>query len=86
MVSSANLNMDPQRTARSGRKKYRWGKITCNRLGSGVDADAYKSASFLSKNLPRDSTTAQTWQFLAAAISTYCPDQTPVLTTVAGPR
>src|ERR1700731_3469946 len=60
------------------------GKITCNRLGSGVDADAYKSASFLSKNLPRDSTTAQTWQFLAAAVGTYCPDQTPVLTTVAG--
>jgi hypothetical protein len=62
------------------------GKITCNRLGSGVDADAYKSAAFLSKSLPRDSTTAQTWQFLAAAISTYCPHQTPVVTTVAGPR
>jgi|ERR1700687_4013333 hypothetical protein len=62
------------------------GKITCNRLGSGIDADAYKSAAFLSKNLPRGSTTAQTWQFLAAAIGTYCPDQMPVLTSAAGPR
>ena len=55
------------------------GKITCNRLG-GIDADADKSAAFLSKNLPRGTTTAQTWQFLATAIGTYCPDQTPVLT------
>jgi hypothetical protein len=60
--------------------------ITCNRLGNGTDADAYRSAAFLSKNLPRGSTTAQTWQFLAAAISTYCPDQMPVVTSAAGPR
>jgi Protein of unknown function (DUF732) len=62
------------------------GKITCNRLGNGIDADAYRSAAFLSKNLPRGSTTAQTWQFLAAAISAYCPDQTAVVTSAAGPR
>jgi Protein of unknown function (DUF732) len=62
------------------------GKITCNRLGNGTDADAYKSAVFLSKNLPRSATTAQTWQFLAAAIGAYCPDQMPVLTSAAGPR
>jgi hypothetical protein len=61
-------------------------KITCNRLGNGTDADAYTSAAFLSKNLPRSSTTTQTWQFLAAAISTYCPDQMPVVTSAAGPR
>ena len=61
------------------------GKITCDRLGT-IDADAYKSAAFLSKNLPRGTTTAQTWQFLAAAIGTYCPDQMPVLTSAAGPR
>jgi hypothetical protein len=60
------------------------GKITCNRLG-GIDADADKSAAFLSKNLPRGTTTAQTWQFLAAAIGTYCPDQMPFLTSAAGP-
>jgi hypothetical protein len=62
------------------------GKITCNRLGNGTDADAYKSAAFLSKNLPRNSTTAQTWQFLNAAINAYCLDQMPVLTSAAGPR
>ena len=33
------------------------GKITCKRLGNGTDADAYKSAAFLSKNLPRGTTT-----------------------------
>ncbi len=64
-----------------GQRDYNaWlGKITCNRLGYGVDADAYKSAAFLSKNLPRNSTTAQTWQFMNAAINNYCPDQMPVL-------
>ena len=35
------------------------GKITCKRLGNGTDADAYKSAAFLSKNLPRGSTTGR---------------------------
>ena len=43
-----------------GQRDYNaWlGKITCNRLGNGIDADAYKSAAFLSKNLPRNSTTS----------------------------
>jgi hypothetical protein len=70
-----------------GQRDYNaWlGKITCNRLGNGIDADAYKSAAFLSQNLPRN-TTAQTWQFLNAAINTYCPDQMPVLTSAARPR
>ena len=62
------------------------GKITCKRLGNGIDADAYKSAAFLSQNLPRNSTTAQTWQFLDAAINTYCPEQMPVLASAAGAR
>jgi hypothetical protein len=62
------------------------GKITCNRLGNGIDADAYESAGFLSKNLPPGSTTEQTWQFLNAAINTYCPDQMLVLASAAGPR
>jgi hypothetical protein len=34
-------------------------------------------------NLPRGTTTAQSYQFLAAAISTYCPDQVPILTAAA---
>jgi Protein of unknown function (DUF732) len=62
------------------------GKITCERLYNGLDVNAEKSAEFLSHNLPQHTSTPQTWQFLAAAISTYCPDQTPVLTSVAGPN
>jgi Protein of unknown function (DUF732) len=58
-------------------------KIACDRLGSGVDHDAYASTTFLSHNLPRGSTTAQSWQFLATAIDFYCPDLTPVLQNVA---
>jgi hypothetical protein len=61
-------------------------KITCKRLGNGVDSSAEKSAVFLSHNLPRGSTTAQTWQFLATAIETYCPEQQPVLAAVAEPN
>ena len=41
---------------------------------------------FLSHNLPRGTDTAQTWQFLAAAIDTYCPEQQPVLAAVAEPN
>ena len=58
-------------------------KITCERLDDGLDSNAEKSAMFLSPNLPHGSTTEQTWQFLAAAINTYCPDRTAVLTSVA---
>src|SRR5260370_41635127 len=57
-------------------------KITCKRLDEGVDGNAEKSAAFVSHNLPHGSTTEQTWQFLAAAINTYCPDRTAVLTSV----
>jgi hypothetical protein len=60
-------------------------KIACERLGNELDTNAEKSAQFLSHNLPRDTSTAQTRQFLGAAIGTYCPDRTPVLTSVAGP-
>jgi hypothetical protein len=61
-------------------------KITCKRLGNGVDSSAEKSAVFLSHNLPQGTTTAQTWQFLAAAIDTYCPDLATMLTAVAEPN
>jgi hypothetical protein len=68
-----------------GQRDYNaWlGKIACKRLDHGVDADAYQSAEFLSKNLPKGSTTAQSWQFLGAAITTYCPEQLTVLQRVA---
>ena len=46
-------------------------KITCDRVGSGRDAGAEKSAEFLSHNLSRGTTTAQTWQFFGAAINIY---------------
>ena len=59
------------------------GKITCERLHNGLDTTADKSASFALINLPRGTTTGQSYQFLAAAIGTYCPDQAPVLTAAA---
>ena len=58
-------------------------KITCERLHNGLDTTADKSAHFALINLPRDTSTAQSYQFLAAAISTYCPDQVPILTSSA---
>jgi hypothetical protein len=62
------------------------GKIVCDRLHRGVDANAVESTQFVAPNLPRGSTQVQTWQFFAAAISCYCPDQTPVLENVAAQR
>jgi hypothetical protein len=41
---------------------------------------------FLSHNLQPGTSTAQTWQVLATAIAIYCPDQTPMLTSVARPH
>jgi len=52
-------------------------------LGNELDSSAEKSAEFLSHNLPRGTSTAQTWQFLAAAIGTYCDDLMPMLAAVA---
>ena len=59
------------------------GKIVCERLYKGVDVNAEKSAEFLSHNLPRATTQVQTWQFLGAAIDTYCSDLIPVLQQVS---
>ena len=59
------------------------GKITCERLHNGLDTTADRSAHFALVNLPRRTTIAQSYQFLAAAISTYCPDQVPILTAAA---
>jgi hypothetical protein len=61
-------------------------KITCERLGNGLDTNAEKSAEFLSHNGPQGTSTAQTWQFVSAAIDTYCPEQMPMLTSVAEPN
>lgn len=59
------------------------GKITCKRLRNGVDNDAFKSAWFVQTNLEKDTTTEQAWQFLGAALRTYCPDKLPVLEQAA---
>jgi Protein of unknown function (DUF732) len=59
------------------------GKITCERLRNGLDTTADKSAHFALVNLPRGTTTGQSYQFLGAAIGTYCPDQVLVLTAAA---
>ena len=71
-----------------GQRDYNaWiGKITCQRLYSGVDHDAYQSADFLANNLPRGTTTEQTWRFFATAIDFYCPDLTTVLQQAATPH
>jgi hypothetical protein len=62
------------------------GKITCERLHNGLDNTADKSANFALANLPRGSTTVQSYQFTAAAIRAYCPDQLSILTSAAGHR
>lgn len=68
-----------------GQRDYNaWlGKITCKRLARGVDGDAYASEAFVARNLDRSTTQSQAWQFLGAAINTYCPDQIGVLQAVA---
>ncbi|HEV7361994.1 MAG TPA: DUF732 domain-containing protein [Mycobacterium sp.] len=55
------------------------GKITCDRLGRGVDHDAYASANFIQHNLPRGTSQGQAFQFLGAAVDHYCPDQAGVV-------
>jgi hypothetical protein len=59
------------------------GKIMCDRLHKGVDANVFGSTRFLAANLPRGTTQVQMWRFVATAISYYCPDQTAVLENVA---
>ncbi|ODR08193.1 hypothetical protein BHQ21_07205 [Mycobacterium sherrisii] len=55
------------------------GKIACDRLGRGVDHDAYQSATFIQRNLPRGTSQGQAFQFLGAAVDHYCPDQIGVV-------
>jgi hypothetical protein len=59
------------------------GKIVCDRLHVGVDTNAFESTHFVAANLPTGNTLTQSWQFFATAISSYCPDRTPVLENVA---
>jgi hypothetical protein len=59
------------------------GKIVCQRLRKGLDANAFESTRFVAANLPRGTTQVQTWQFFGVGINYYCPDQTPPLENVA---
>ena len=53
-------------------------KIMCKRLHNGVDHTAQDSVGFVKKQLAKDSTDAQSWQFTGTAINYYCPDQRSV--------
>ena len=68
-----------------GQKDYNaWiGKITCKRLYKGLDKDANMSAQFVHNQLVKDSTTEQAWQFLGAALRSYCPEKLPILDQAA---
>ncbi|WP_066904552.1 DUF732 domain-containing protein [Mycolicibacterium houstonense] len=50
-------------------------KIMCKRLHNGVDKNAQDSVKFVGNQLDKDSSPAQSWQFLGTAINYYCPDQ-----------
>jgi hypothetical protein len=54
-------------------------KISCERLQRGVDHDAYKSATFIQRNLPLGTSEGQAFQFLGAAVDHYCPEQVGVI-------
>jgi hypothetical protein len=58
-------------------------KIVCDRLHTGLDANAVEPAHFVAANLPKGTTQVQTWQFAAAATDYFCPDQTPALENLA---
>ncbi len=38
---------------------------------------------FVHRNLAKDTTTEQAYQFLGAALRTYCPDKMPILDQAA---
>ena len=59
-------------------------KISCDRIGRGVDGDPYKSATFVQRNLPRGTTEGQSFQFLGAAIDHYCPNEVGFIQQAAG--
>ena len=69
-----------------GPKDYNaWiGKIECKRLRTGLDANAAEAAVFLKTNLPRGTSEQGIYQFLSAGINYYCPDQRPVVDSLAG--
>ena len=64
----------------NGKDYNAWiGKLACKRINNGLDNDANKSATFVHRNLAKDTTTEQAYQFLGAALRSYCPDKLPIL-------
>jgi Protein of unknown function (DUF732) len=56
------------------------GKIACKRIYTGVDPDANKSAQFIANQLQKgQNSTEQAYQFLGAALRTYCPEKLTIL-------
>jgi hypothetical protein len=70
-----------------GQKDYNaWiGKIACKRLWNNLDHDANASAQFVKRQLNKETTTEQTYQFLSAAYRTYCPEKLSLLAQMAHP-
>ncbi|KUI28754.1 hypothetical protein AU196_13510 [Mycobacterium sp. IS-1742] len=68
-----------------GQKDYNaWiGKIACERIDRGVDKNAFDSAKFVARQLPKDSTTEQAWKFIGLAYPTYCPAHQALLLQAA---
>jgi hypothetical protein len=65
-----------------GQKDYNaWiGKIACKRIYNGLDTDANKSAQFVANQLQKgQQSTEQAYQFLGAALRTYCPEKLSIL-------
>lgn len=60
------------------------GKIQCKRLRTGLDANAAEAAVFLKTNLARGTSEQQIYEFLSSGINYYCPDQRPVVDSLAG--
>jgi len=58
-------------------------KLACKRIDKGLDNDANKAAVFVHRNLAKDTTTEQAYQFLGAALRSYCPDKMPILDQAA---
>ncbi len=68
-----------------GQKDYNaWiAKIACERIDRGVDRDAFASATFVGRQLPKGSTTEQAWKFLGLAYPAYCPAHQALLQMAA---
>lgn len=58
-------------------------KIACERLDRGIDHSAADSARFVARQLSKNATTAQSWQFVALAYPIYCPDRQVLLQQAA---